>query len=355
MSILFSALELKNHWLNNRIVVAPMCQYSAVDGFATNYHLVHLGQYALGKAGAIIQEATAVVPEGRISHGDLGLWKEEHIEALKPITAFMKEHGSVPGIQLTHAGRKASYNKPWIERVQIAADQPEGWQTVGPSALPFHPSKDMIPHALTVDEIHEVVEAFGQAAARAVLAGYEIIEIHGAHGYLVHQFLSPLVNVREDLYGGSFENRTRLLMEILEAIKKVVTTQSIWVRLSATDWAEGGWNIEETVQLAQLLKDNGVEVVDVSTGGAVYHQEIDLRPNYQVPFAAAVKAETSVLTGAVGLIKTGPQAEEILQNEQADLIFVAREFLRNPHFVYQAAKDLGEDIAWADQYERGKE
>lgn len=354
MSLLFTPLQLKNQKLQNRIVVAAMCQYSAENGYATPWHFMHLGQFAAGKAGAIIQEATAVVPEGRISYKDLGLWEDGQIAKLKEITSFIKSQGSVPGIQLAHAGRKASTNLPWINRDQFGPNHENGWQTVAPSALAFHPS-DHAPIALSITEINDLIVKFKNATTRAVKAGYEIIEIHGAHGYLIHQFLSPLCNKRTDEYGGSFENRIRFLIEIIKAVKTELTTQSIWVRLSATDWAEGGWNLDETVALCKILKDLEVEVIDVSTGGAVREQKIDVKPNYQVPFADAVKNKAQITTGAVGLITTGKQAEDILQNKQADFILIGREFLRNPHFVYACAMDLNQDIPWANQYERGKE
>jgi len=354
MSKLFTPLQLKNQTLQNRIVVAPMCQYSAENGYATSWHFMHLGQFAAGKAGAIIQEATAVSPEGRISYKDLGLWEDGQIEKLAEINAFIKKQGSVPGIQLAHAGRKASTNLPWLGRGQFGPDHELGWQNVAPSALAFHPS-DHAPTALSLAGINELVEKFKQAAIRAVKAGFEIIELHGAHGYLIHQFLSPLSNLRSDNYGGSFENRTRFLIEIVEAVKSVLTTQSLWVRLSATDWVAGGWNEAETVALCEILKQKGVEVFDISSGGLAREQQIEVKPNYQVPFAEAVKTKAHVITGAVGLITTGKQAEEILQKNQADFILIGREFLRNPHFVYACGVELGENIAWANQYERGKE
>lgn len=354
MAKLFESLELKNHTLQNRIVVSPMCQYTAEDGFANNWHLVHLGQYAIGKVAAIIQEATAVAPEGRISYGDLGIWKDEHIEKLAEINEFIKSQGTLAGIQLAHAGRKASTNKPWINRNQLKPNETNGWQTVAPSAIPFNET-DHAPKELSLEEIEILIKQFKEATKRSVQAGYDIIEIHGAHGYLIHQFLSPLSNQRKDKYGGSFENRIRFLLEIIEAMKTELITQSLWIRLSATDWADGGWTCFETVKLCQILKEKGVEVMDISTGGLVRHQEIPVSKNYQVPFAERVKKETGAVTGAVGLIDSGKQAEEILQNNEADLIFVAREFLRNPHFVYQAAIDLGVDLPWAPQYERGKE
>lgn len=354
MSILFSQLSLKKQTLQTRLVVSPMCQYSATDGFANNWHLVHLGQFAIGKASTIIQEATAVVPEGRISYGDLGLWKDEQIPALKEIVDFVHDQGALIGIQLAHAGRKASTEKPWISRSQLAPTHENGWQTVGPSPLPFH-DKDHAPKEITLDEVKDLVQAFQNAALRAVNAGYDIIEIHGAHGYLIHQFLSPLSNLRTDAYGGSFENRARLLIEIIEAVKAVLHHQSLWLRISATDWAEGGWDIEEAVRLAKLVESLGVEVIDVSSGGNVRHQNIPIKENYQVPFAERIKQKTNLITGTVGLIKTAEQAETILKKEKADLIFIARGYLQNPHLTTQFARDLGVDIDWLPQYERGKE
>ncbi|MEE1883805.1 NADH:flavin oxidoreductase/NADH oxidase [Pedobacter flavus] len=354
MSILFSKLPLKKQVLQTRLVVSPMCQYSAVEGHATNWHLVHLGQFAIGKASTIIQEATAVLPEGRISYGDLGLWKDEHIPALKEIVDFVHEQGALIGIQLAHAGRKASTEKPWISRSQLAPTHENGWQTVGPSAMPFH-EKDHPPIAIATEDIKNIVQAFQNAAKRAVSVGYDIIEIHGAHGYLIHQFLSPLTNLRTDAYGGSFENRSRLLVEIIEAVKTVLEEQSLWLRISATDWAEGGWDIEEAVKLAKLVESMGVEVIDVSSGGNVHHQNIHVKENYQVPFAERIKAETNLVTGTVGLIKNAQQAETILKEQKADLIFIGRAYLQNPHLTTQFARDLGVDIEWLPQYERGKE
>lgn len=354
MSLLFQPLQLKNHTLQNRIVVSPMCQYSAINGFATHWHLVHLGQFAIGKAGLIMQEATAVVPEGRITYGDLGLWTDEQIAALKNIVDFTHSQGSLMGIQLAHAGRKASTNKPWINRNQFLPDHENGWQTVGPSTLPFRDT-DHPPVALTANDVKEVVQAFKKSAKRAVDAGYDVIELHGAHGYLIHQFLSPLINNRTDEYGGSFENRIRFLLEIIAEVSQVMTHQSLWVRISATDWAEGGWTAFDSVKLTQILKEKNVEVIDVSTGGAVAHQQIPEHNNYQVPFANRIKTETGIITGAVGLIKDAQQAETILQNKEADFVLVARGFLQNPHLVYEFANELNIAIDWAPQYERGKE
>ena len=354
MKKIFQPLHLKNYIIPNRIVVSPMCQYTAIDGFANDWHLVHLGQFAIGKAGAIIQEATAVTPEGRISYGDLGIWKDEHIEKYKQITHFIKSQGSVPGIQLAHAGRKASTEKPWLGRRQITPQEENGWQTIGPSEIPFA-TTDIPPHAMTISEIKEMIQQFQEATLRSVEAGYEIIEIHGAHGYLVHQFLSPLINNRTDEYGGTFKNRIRFLLEIVDEVQKVLNKASLWVRISATDWAENGWNIEESIQLCKILKEKGVEVIDVSSGGGVSHQNIISGRNYQVPFAEKIKNQTGILTGTVGLITNGKQANEILENNQADFVLIGREFLRNPQFVLRVAEELEEDVAWPSQYERGKE
>lgn len=354
MALLFEEFKLEHFTLRNRLVVSPMCQYSAENGYATDWHLVHLGQYALGGAGAIIQEAAAVSPEGRINYGDTGIWEDGQIEKYKQITKFIKEHGSIPGIQLAHAGRKASTEKPWLGRGQIRSDQPNGWSSIAPSAIPFNEGEEP-PVEMTLEEINRLQESFVQAAKRAVKAGYQIIEVHAAHGYLLHQFLSPLVNKRTDQYGGSFENRVRFVLETVKAVRKVLSNQSLWVRISATDWAEGGWDIEQSVALSKLLKTHGVEVIDVSSGGAVPYQKIITGPNYQVPFAAQIKKEAELLTGAVGMITEAKQAEAILQEGQADLILVARKMLRDPYFPLHAAKELGAEIQWPNQYLRGKE
>ncbi|MBE8713624.1 NADH:flavin oxidoreductase/NADH oxidase [Sphingobacterium hungaricum] len=353
MTKLFEPLALATISLKNRLVVSPMCQYSADQGFPTDWHLVHLGQFAAGKAGAVIQEATAVAPEGRISYWDLGIWSDEQGKAYQKITDFIKSQGSIPGIQLAHAGRKASDNRPWEGRGQFAPEHEFGWQTVAPSAIPFS-ERDFIPKELTVEETQELVSQFKSAAERAVKAGYEIVEIHAAHGYLIHQFLSPLVNKRTDNYGGSFENRIRFLLEIVEAIKPITANKSLWVRISATDWAENGWDLEQSIALTSVLKTKGVEVIDVSSGGAVHHQKITVEPGYQVPFADAIKNQTGMITAAVGLITEAQQAETILEENQADLILVARKFLQSPHFVYEAAKELGAELDWAPQYARAK-
>lgn len=353
MSLLFSPLKIKNIELKNRIVVSPMCQYSAVDGFANNWHLVHIGSRAIGGASLVIMEAAGVSPEGRISVGDLGIWKDEHIEKLTEITEFVHRNDSIAGIQLAHAGRKASFDIPWENPAQL--DEADGgWNTVAPSALPFNKT-DKTPIAIDIKGIEKVKSDFKEAAVRALQAGFKVIEIHAAHGYLIHQFLSPLSNQRKDNYGGSFENRIRLMMETLASVQEVWPKQNpIFVRISATDWAEGGWNIEESIRLSALLKEKGVDIIDTSSGGLTLAQEIPLSPGYQVQFASDIKKDTGVKAGAVGLITNAEQAEAILQNGEADLIFMAREFLRDPYFPLHAAFELGDAVKWPAQYERAK-
>ncbi|WP_026727169.1 NADH:flavin oxidoreductase/NADH oxidase [Flavobacterium denitrificans] len=353
-SQLFSPLTIKNTILKNRIVISPMCQYSAEDGFANNWHLVHLGSRASGGAGLIIQEATAVSPEARISPDDLGIWKDEHIAKLKEINEFIVSQNSIPGIQLAHAGRKASVSSPWLGNKKLDFAQ-GGWQTVSASAIPYHDDEPFLPEALDKNGIQKVISDFKSATKRAVEAGYQVLEIHAAHGYLLHQFLSPLTNVRTDEYGGSFENRIRFTLEIVEAVQTEWPSDlPLIVRISATDWAESGWNPEESVQLAKIVKEKGVDLIDVSSGGLVSHQKIEIGPGYQVPFAEKVKKEATILTGAVGLITDAKQAEEILEKGQADLILFARESLRNPNLPLDFAKDLNDDIHWPKQYERAK-
>lgn len=353
MSKLFEPLAIRSITLKNRIVVSPMCQYSSVDGFANDWHLVHLGSRAVGGAGLIITEACAVSPEGRISPQDLGIWKDDHIDQLKKITAFIEKQGAVPGIQLAHAGRKASSTPPWTGGKQLAFDD-GGWQILAPSEIPFKEGT-LVPAALTEKGIEQVIEDFKKAAERSLEAGFKVIELHGAHGYLLHEFFSPLSNTREDAYGGSFENRTRILFEVITAVQSVwPSTLPLFVRISATDWVEGGWDLTESVKLSKLLKDAGVDVIDSSSGGNASHQKIPIGPGYQVPFAKEIKKETGILTGAVGMITSAQQAEEILNNDDADLIIIAREFLRDPYFPLHAAKELGDDIAWPLQYERAK-
>ena len=316
----------------------PMCQYSAHDGFANDWHLVHYGTRAVGQAALLIQEATAVAPNGRITDGDLGIWHDDYILNLAKITDFIHRHGALAGIQLAHAGRKSEVKG-----------------SVAPSALQFDETYQT-PKELTRDEIKTIVNAFKEAAKRAAEANYDVFEIHAAHGYLIHEFLSPLTNLRTDEYGGSFENRIRLLIEIVEAINSVKPDKiSLWVRISATDWAEtGGWDLNQSVELFQKLKNLNVEVADVSSGGLIPNVKIPIVPNYQVPFAKKIKQETGIITGTVGLITNAVQAEEILQSNEADFVLVGRELLRNPYFPMEAAHILREDIPWAEQYNRAK-
>lgn len=353
MSILLSPLKIKNITLKNRIVVSPMCQYSAEGGFANDWHLVNLGSRAVGGAALTIQEATSVSPEGRISPGDLGIWSDEHIPFLKRMNEFIHKNGSIAGIQLAHAGRKASFDVPWKGSKQIT-EKEGGWKTVAPSAIP-HAEGNEAPEALTSEGIEKVKSDFIAATKRSIEAGYKVIEIHAAHGYLFHQFLSPLSNQRTDEYGGSFENRIRFLLETIASVQLVWPVENpLFVRISATDWAEGGWNPEESVKLAAILKEKGVDLIDCSSGGNVSYQQIPLSPGYQVPFSESVKKETGILTGAVGLITEAKQAEEILEEGKADLIIMARELLVDPYFPLHAAHELNDDIKWPEQYERAK-
>lgn len=353
MSALFSPLTIKGVTFKNRIVVSPMCQYSSEDGFASDWHLVHLGSRAVGGAALIIQEASAVSPEGRISSADLGIWKDEHLPMLKRITDFIHANGSVAGIQLAHAGRKASTLPPWDGGTQVTT-QKGGYAGYAPSAIPFREG-DEAPISLDIAGIIKVKKDFRDATKRSVKAGYKVLEIHAAHGYLLHQFLSPLSNTRNDEYGGTFENRIRLLLEILSDLQEVWPANlPLFVRVSATDWAEGGWTLEESIQLSSILKEKGVDLVDCSSGGLAIQQQIPVSPGYQVQFAESVRKETGVLTGAVGLITDAQQAEDILLGNQADLIFMAREFLRDAYFPMRAATQLNEEAKWSVQYERAK-
>lgn len=353
MSKLFSPLRMKAIVFKNRIAISPMCQYSATDGFASDWHLVHLGSRAVGGAALIVQEATAVSPEGRITLGDLGLYKEEHVEKLKSIATFIQQQGAVAGIQLAHAGRKASCARPWDGGKQLN-EKDGGWKTVAPSSIAFY-REDDAPQELDENGIKKVITDFKTAALRALQAGYQLIEIHAAHGYLIHQFLSPLSNHRTDEFGGSFENRVRLLLEVLKAVQTVWPKNlPLFVRISATDWAEGGWNIDEAVKLSSILKTTGVDLIDCSSGGLVSYAKISFAPGYQVAFAERIKKDTGILTGAVGMITEARQAEDILENGEADLILIARESLREPYFALKAAKILGDELTWPLQYLRAK-
>jgi 2,4-dienoyl-CoA reductase-like NADH-dependent reductase (Old Yellow Enzyme family) len=350
---LFTPFRQREVELRNRIVVSPMCQYSCHEGHATDWHLVHLGSRAVGGAGAVIAEAAAVVPEGRISPQDLGVWQDSQVEPLARVFRFIREQGAAPGIQLAHAGRKASTAAPWHGGGAVGADQ-GGWENLqAPSALPFGPEY-RTPAAMDQTAIDRVIEAFAAGAKRMLAAGAEIIEIHAAHGYLLHQFLSPLSNRRDDHYGGAFSNRTRLVRETVAAVRTVWPERlPLYVRLSATDWVEGGWNLEESVALARELVPLGVDLIDCSSGGAVPGAVIPVGPGYQVPFAARIRAETGIATGAVGMITTAAQAEAIVASGQADLVLMAREFLRRPHWPLHAALELGIEPALPVQYQRG--
>lgn len=351
MSHLFSPITLRDLTIRNRVWVAPMCQYSATDGLPDDWHLVHLGSFASGGAGLVITEATAVVPEGRISPEDTGIWNDEQRDAWARIVAFLHAQGAAAGIQLAHAGRKASTYSGFTGERGGVADADGGWRPVGPSAVPFAGLRED-PEPLDRAGIARVVTAFGDAAERAVAAGFDVIELHAAHGYLLHEFLSPLSNLRDDEYGGGFENRVRLVLEVVREVGSRVDVPLV-VRLSATDWGEGGWTADETVRLAALLKDEGVDLVDTSTGGNVL-ADIPVEPGYQVPFARRVRTEAGIPTGAVGLITEPKQAEEILAEGSADVVLLARELLRDPHWPLRAAYELGDDVPelWPVQYRR---
>jgi 2,4-dienoyl-CoA reductase-like NADH-dependent reductase (Old Yellow Enzyme family) len=348
---LFTPLAQRSLTLRNRIVVAPMCQYSAADGVPDDWHLVHLGSRAVGGAAAVVAEATAVSPEGRISLGDTGLWNDAQVAAWQPITAFIRGQHAVAGVQLAHAGRKASAQRPWEGGGPLPAGQGD-WTTVAPSAIPFDKGWHT-PQAVDEAGLRKVVDDFRAAARRALAAGFQLVEVHAAHGYLLHQFLSPLSNHRTDAYGGSFGNRTRLVREVLVAVREVwPDTLPLWLRVSATDWADGGWNVEESVRLAREVRPLGVDLVDVSSGGLVAHVKVPVGPGYQVPFAARIRREAGIATGAVGLIIGPEQAAQIIGNHEADLVLVARESLRDPYFPRRAAQELGASLAAPVQYQR---
>ncbi|MDN3549487.1 NADH:flavin oxidoreductase/NADH oxidase [Mucilaginibacter aquaedulcis] len=354
MAHLFSPLKIKNIELKNRIAVSPMCEYSSEDGFANDWHLIHLGSKAVGGAAMIITEAAAVSPEGRITFADLGIYDDAHIPKLKQITDFIHAHGAIAGIQLAHAGRKASHKEPWTGGRQIPSDQQNGWKTLAPSPIPFAEGEEA-PIELDKAGIEKIKADFKTAASRAIAAGFKVIELHSAHGYLLHQFLSPISNKRTDEYGGSFENRIRLTLEVVEAVLEVWPKENpLFVRISATDWTEGGWTPDESSALAKILKDKGVDLFDVSSGGNVLNAKIPLKPGYQVEFAEKIKKESGILTGAVGLITKSHQANEIIQEGEADIVFLAREMLRDPHFPLRAAHELGVEVKWPVQYERAK-
>ena len=352
MAHLFDPLSIRDLMFANRVFVSPMCEYSSTDGYANDWHFVHLGSRAVGGAGLVLTEATAIVPEGRISPQDLGIWSDDHIAPLARIVRFIREQGSVAGMQLAHAGRKASTYRPW-EGLGTVPENAGGWtNVVAPSAVAFadHYPK---PQALTSDGIQEIVAAFAEAARRACEAGFRVIEIHAAHGYLIHEFLSPLSNRRQDAYGGSFENRTRLLREIVAAVRSSWPEGApLFVRISATDWVDGGWDIQQSVELARRLKEIGVDLIDCSSGGNVAHAQIPVGPGYQTRFAEQIRRETGIMTGAVGMIVSPAQAEHIVATGQADAVIIAREFLRDPYWPLRAARELGQPISWPVQYLR---
>jgi len=353
-SAIFSPLTIRDVTFRNRIGVSPMCQYSCDDGSANDWHLVHLGSRAVGGAGLVTVEASAVTADGRISPQDMGIWKDEHIEPLARCAHFIRKQGAVPGIQLAHAGRKASTAPPWERRGPLTTAE-GGWRPIwSPSALPFD-EKSPVPEPLTIPFIKEITQAFANSAARAQSAGFEVVEIHSAHGYLLHEFLSPLSNRREDEYGGSFENRTRAVRETVEAIRKVWPERSpLFIRISATDWAEGGWDIEDSVALAKMIKPLGIDLIDCSSGALVPGVRIPTNPGYQVPFSQRIRAEAEIATAAVGLITEAKQANSIIEKGEADMILMAREFLRDPYWPLHAAKEMGETdaVKWPVQYER---
>jgi len=354
MAHLFEPLRLRGVELPHRILVSPMCQYSCVDGLANDWHLVHLGSRAVGRAAAVLTEANAVSPEGRISPDDLGIWSDAHIEPLRRVFSFVEQQGSLPGTQLAHAGRKASTSAPFKGGKPISA-QEGGWSPIlGPSSLPFADGYQA-PHEMGREEIAAVVQAFAAAASRAEAAGAKIIELHGAHGYLLHSFLSPLSNQRTDEYGGSFENRIRIVVETVDAVRRIWPEKYLlFLRISASDWTPGGWTPEDSIALAQKLKAHGVDLFDCSSGGNVASARIPVGPGYQVMFAQRVRQEAGVPTGAVGMITEPAQADQIIRSGQADVVFLARQFLRDPYWPLTAARALGQEIKWPPQYERAK-
>jgi 2,4-dienoyl-CoA reductase-like NADH-dependent reductase (Old Yellow Enzyme family) len=350
---LFSPLKLKGVTLKNRIAVSPMCQYSSVDGAATDWHLVHLGSRAVGGAALVMVEATAVEARGRISPEDMGIWADKHVDAFRPITKFIAEHGSVPAIQLAHAGRKACTTAPWHGGGPVAKDDPRYWTAVGPSALPFDEGYQT-PEALDKKGIESVRDAFVAGTKRALAAGFQLIELHAAHGYLFHSFLSPVTNKRDDEYGGSLENRMRFLLETTKAVRAELPSDfPLFVRLSCSDWiAEGAWDISQSVELSKRLKELDVDLIDCSSGAIAPHVRIPAEPGYQVPFADQIRREAGIATGAVGMITEPKQADEIIRSGKADIVLLARQMLREPYFALHAAKALGVEVKGPVQYGR---
>ncbi len=353
MRKLFSSLDLRSITFRNRIFVSPMCQYSSQDGLANSWHLVHLGSRAVGGAGLVMVEATAVSPEGRISPYDSGIWSEAHVAAFAPIARFISEQGAVPAIQLAHAGRKASCQVPWLGGASLGAED-GGWQTLAPSALPFD-TDHSLPSALTTDQMDIIETEFRAATRRAYAAGFKVVEVHMAHGYLLHEYLSPLVNQRKDEYGGSLENRLRFPLRVTRAVREEWPEDlPLFVRIPSIDWISGGWDMDQSVVLTKQLKECGVDLIDCSSGFAVPGEPIPFSSGFQVPFAARIRAETEIATGAVGFITDPAQAEQIVANGQADVVFLARQMLRDPYWPLHAAHALNVDVSWPNQYLRAK-
>lgn len=350
MSQLFEPLTLHGKTFRNRVFVSPMCQYSATDGLPDDWHLVHLGSRAVGGAGLVLTEATAVSPEGRISPEDTGIWNDDQEQRWSRIAAFITEQGALAGVQLAHAGRKASTYKPWHSKKGTIAEADGGWTAVAPSPVAY--GRYAVPHELDDEGIAKVIDDFEAATLRSARAGFDVVELHAAHGYLLHQFLSPLSNTRTDGYGGDFAGRTRLLLEVVERVRAAFDGP-LFVRISGTDWTEGGWTLEDSVRLAPLLAAGGVDLVDTSSGGLHHTQQIVVEPGYQVPLSAAVR-KAGIATAAVGLITEPKQAEEILAAGHADAVLLARELLRDPYWPLRAAAELGDEIAWPAQYERAR-
>ena len=351
MSQLFSPLSLRKLTFKNRVFVSPMCQYSCEDGMPTDWHLVHLGSRAVGGAALVLTEAAAVTPEGRISPEDAGIWNDAQMHAWAPIAAFIKARGAVPGIQLAHAGRKASTYAPWRGHGRVEPNN-GGWSVLGPSDAPFAETYP-VPHEMSVAEIAATIEAFAAAAKRSLAAGFEVPEIHGAHGYLLHEFLSPLSNTRTDEFGGSLENRMRFPLQVCAAVREVWPTHlPVFLRISASDWKEGGWDVAQSIQFCTRAKALGIDLIDVSSGGNAHDAKMTIRPGYQVPFARAIRAGADMPTGAVGLITEAVQAEQIIADGDADCVFLARALLRDPYWPRHAAQALGVNMEWPDQYKR---
>ena len=352
-AMLLNPINIRELEIQNRVMMSPMCQYSAHDGLPNEWHYIHYGTRAVGRLGIIMLEATAVEPRGRITPWDLGLWADDYIDRYTELTTFMISQDTVPAIQLAHAGRKASTTQPWKGSLPLSSEI-GGWEVIGPSAIPFAPNSP-VPHELSLSEIHDIIEKFKTAANRAYQAGFRIVEIHAAHGYLIHEFLSPLSNKRADKYGGSLQNKQRLLLEIATEIRNQWPKKwPVFVRMSATDWVENGWDIEDTVDTAKKLAEIGIDLIDVSSGGNIANLTIPESPGYQAPFSEAIKEEACIMTSAVGVITEPDQANNIVENKKADIVALGRELLRNPYWVYQAAEKLNYDLPWPKQYLRAK-